>query len=391
MNVYYESRLSTLLIGVIFVLFTFQYAKAGPELSSGEFTKQHVMHSAVLEEDRVFSVCLPASYDIVSEHYPVLIILDGEDFLRPFAGMVEYYSRIGRCPELIVVGIHSEDRWRDYTPTHASVPDGTPLPTSGRAGLFLKFINDELLPFIESTYRLAPFRVLYGHSIAGLFVVSAVFDELSQFSGYIATSPSLWWDDELVTRESRSSSKPPQGKSRLLFFTIGSEDSTMLGPMLRFVDAMEKQPNQNIDWKFKRFEGVDHQTMPIKSFAYGLEYVFGDWQMPEHLYKDGLTAIVGYFDRLSSKYLQKIVPRESILNRLGYMALKDGNYEEAIRIFKLNVDTYPLSANVYDSLGEAFLTAGDSTNAVVNYEKSLELNPENRNAEKILLRLKSRE
>lgn len=391
MNVYYERRLSTLLIGVLLVLFTFQYAKAGTALSSGEFTKRHVVHSAVLEEDRVFSVCLPASYDIVSEHYPVLIILDGEDFLRPFAGMIEYYSKIGRCPELIVVGIHSEDRWRDYTPTHASVPDGTPLPTSGRAGLFLKFINDELLPFIESTYRITPFHVLYGHSIAGLFVVSTVFCELSEFSGYIATSPSLWWDDELVTKESRNPSRLRQGKSRLLFFAIGNEDSTMLGPMLRFVDAMEKQSNQNIDWKFERFEGVDHQTMPIKSFVYGLEYIFGDWQMPQRLYQEGLTAIVDYFDELSSKYLQNIVPPEGVLNRLGYMALKDGNHDEAIRIFRLNAETYPLSANVYDSLGEAFLEAGDSTNAVVNYEKSLELNPENRNAEKTLLRLKSHE
>lgn len=105
----------------------------------------------------------------------------------------------------------------------------------------------------------------------------------------------------------------------------------------------------------------------------------------------GLAAVLDYFDNLSTKYLQKIIPPENILNRLGYMALEQSNYEEAIRIFKLNVETFPLSANVYDSLGEALLKAGDSTNAVINYEKSLKLNPEDTNAARALLRLRSAE
>lgn len=104
------------------------------------------------------SVCVPASYGGDSEHYPVLVVLDGDDFLRPFAGVVEYYSKLGRCPELIVVGVDSDDRWRDYTPTQASIPDGTLLPTSGGGERFGRFIHDELLSFVRSEYRITPCR-----------------------------------------------------------------------------------------------------------------------------------------------------------------------------------------------------------------------------------------
>lgn len=131
--------------------------------------------------------------------------------------------------------------------------------------------------------------------------------------------------------------------------------------------------------------------MPVKSFSYGLDCIFDDWQMPERLYQEGLDEIVDYFAVISSKYRQRIAPPEGVLNRLGYMTLKEGDHEEAIRIFKLNAENYPRSANVFDSLGEAFLVSGDSANAVTCYERSLELNPDNKNARTVLMRLQSAE
>ena len=68
---------------------------------------------------------------------------------------------------------------------------------------------------------------------------------------------------------------------------------------------------------------------------------------------------------------------------------KNGEVNKAIKIFKLIIEAYPKSANVYDSLAEACMQIGDMRNAVKNYEKSLELNPENSNAIEILKRLKN--
>lgn len=79
--------------------------------------------------------------------------------------------------------------------------------------------------------------------------------------------------------------------------------------------------------------------------------------------------------------------QESELNNLGYQFLGMNKAGEAIEIFKLNVEAHPESFNVYDSLGEAYMTAGSDSLAIQNYRKSLELNPRNTNAELMIKRI----
>jgi tetratricopeptide (TPR) repeat protein len=83
------------------------------------------------------------------------------------------------------------------------------------------------------------------------------------------------------------------------------------------------------------------------------------------------------------------IPERSI-NSMGYRLLSRKQTDDAIRIFQLNVELYPDSANTYDSLGEAYMAAGDKAEAVKNYEKSLSLNPKNTNATAMLKKLRER-
>jgi len=71
---------------------------------------------------------------------------------------------------------------------------------------------------------------------------------------------------------------------------------------------------------------------------------------------------------------------EGVLNELGYKLMERGKLAEAVVLLRLNVETYPASANVYDSLGEACNRAGDKACALENYRKALEKNPKNRKA-----------
>ena len=68
---------------------------------------------------------------------------------------------------------------------------------------------------------------------------------------------------------------------------------------------------------------------------------------------------------------------ESEFNRLGYWLISKGKIKKAIAVFNMNISMFPESANVYDSLGEAYLYSGDKNRAIINYKKSLEINPEN--------------
>lgn len=103
---------------------------------------------------------------------------------------------------------------------------------------------------------------------------------------------------------------------------------------------------------------------------------------------EGIDKAVIKYKELKSASDGELIFTERSFNLLGYKLLNDKKNNEAIEIFKLNAETYPESSNVYDSLGEAYMKSGNNELAVKNYEKSLELNPANDNAKKMLESIK---
>lgn len=103
--------------------------------------------------------------------------------------------------------------------------------------------------------------------------------------------------------------------------------------------------------------------------------------------REGLIAAVALYREFKDDPRNAFANTEMLLNDLAYRLLFDEKYQEAITIFKLNVEDYPKSFNVYDSLGEAYMLFGDKKHAIRNYKKSLELNSANHNAVEILRKL----
>jgi 3-oxoadipate enol-lactonase len=102
----------------------------------------------------------------------------------------------------------------------------------------------------------------------------------------------------------------------------------------------------------------------------------------------GVDAAVEYFNVSQQFEPDVIVFREQEMNLLGYRYLQDGKTKDAIKLFKINTIAFPGSWNVYDSLGEAYLKDGQIDLAIKNYEKSLEIDPNNENARKVLKEIK---
>ncbi|HVS01081.1 MAG TPA: DUF2306 domain-containing protein [Thermoanaerobaculia bacterium] len=94
----------------------------------------------------------------------------------------------------------------------------------------------------------------------------------------------------------------------------------------------------------------------------------------------GLDAAVEQYRRLKASSPATYNFDEGELNSLGYEFLREKKLPEAIRVFQLNVEAYPRKSNVYDSLAEAYGTAGDRPQAIANYRKAIELDPNNRNS-----------
>jgi CubicO group peptidase (beta-lactamase class C family) len=103
----------------------------------------------------------------------------------------------------------------------------------------------------------------------------------------------------------------------------------------------------------------------------------------------GGAAIAEYRERRKSN--PDAPPLSEVqMNRVGYALLQKNRLDEAIEIFKLNVEEFPTSWNVYDSLGEAYAVKGEHELAIKNYQKSLKLNPQNTNAVEALKKLQGK-
>jgi hypothetical protein len=103
----------------------------------------------------------------------------------------------------------------------------------------------------------------------------------------------------------------------------------------------------------------------------------------------GIDKAKPAIERTRKAFPDSVIIEEDVLNWLGYHFLYWwGREKEALEVFKLNTSLFPESANAYDSLGEAYLTSGDTESAIRCYEKSLELNPGNNNAAQRLKQLR---
>ena len=93
------------------------------------------------------------------------------------------------------------------------------------------------------------------------------------------------------------------------------------------------------------------------------------------------------FKKLSAEFGYMITPSEEFLNNCGYYELHLNHIDNAIGIFAENAKRHPDSFNAYDSLGEAYMHAGNKTLAIQNYKRSVELNPHNDNGKQMLEKL----
>ncbi|MGB9178467.1 MAG: alpha/beta hydrolase-fold protein [Pyrinomonadaceae bacterium] len=339
--------------------------------------------SETLNEERQILIRTPPGYEQNKERYPVLYMTDGDAHLLHTTGTLSFLARNGRIPEMIIVGITNTDRTRDLTPTRATFPppDGGQFPTSGGADNFLKFIETELIPKIESQYRVQPYRVLAGHSFGGLFTIHAMLSRPELFNANIAVSPSLNWDDYLEVKRAEEFFKGRKEWNKTLYVTLGNEPGGIYEGFKRFKKILAQSQPKGFEWDMAHMEDEDHGSVVLRSHYFGLRKVFAEWQMPRDpatgAIAGGLPAVEEHYRKLTQKYGFTVAIPEPLINQLGYQLLGAGKTEEAIAAFKANVERYPASANVYDSLAEAYERSGRLELARPNYEKAYAVGKEN--------------
>lgn len=353
------------------------------QLPTGTVTRV-TLKSTVLGEDRVMLVRTPVGYETNKLRYPVLYMTDGDGHMGHTASTIEFLLRNDRMADLIVVGITNTDRTRDLTPAKSTLknPAGeVQFPTAGGADNFLKFIETELIPHIEKEYRVQPYRILAGHSFGGLFTIHTMISKPGLFNSYVAVSPSLQWADSEALKRAETFFKNQKQLKATLYVSLGDEPREIGDSFQSLREILGKTSIKDFEWQADHMTDEDHGSVVLRSHYAGLRKIFEGWQVPREAVSGnvvgGLKGADEHYKKLSDKFGFAIPVPENFINQLGYQLLFENKTDEAIAIFKVNTERYPQSANVYDSLAEAYERSGKIELAEPLYDKARVLGEQN--------------
>ena len=353
---------------------------------------REVLNSSKLNEQRTIYVATPDGYRTGTKRYPVLVILDADD--RPQFNLAlantAFLANRGAIPSLIVVGItNGKDRTHDMTPMTGPA-HAKDFPTAGGAAAFSNFIVDEVVPLVRAKYRTLPTTILAGHSFGGLVALEVAANRPGAFSGVIAMSPSLWWNDSnLVVAYSDAIAKAAKGER--MFVTSGGLEPDIDRTTTRFSQRLDSLKPSLTPFGHQRYPEDSHNMTPAPSLVDGLRFVFEPISVaklpismlgPATDSAMAMNAFVEsrrrYATGARSLGLDERFP-EMETNQFGYGALQFLKKPAfAVWVFRQNVDAYPESANVYDSLGDGLLAMGDTTAAIAQFRRAVDVGTRNK-------------
>ena len=233
--------------------------------------KYETFESSKLGETRQIKIQLPRGYDSNQDKsYPIFIVLDGDYLFEAVAGNVDYYSYWEDMPESIVIGVNQMDT--RYDDCLYSEKNSLPVETGAA---FFEFIGQELVPYIEKTYRTVNFRVAVGHGLTANLINYYLLKPQPLFQGYIAISPELapGMLDYIPEGLSKAESK--------IFYYLANTDNDgasvkkMTNTLNTDIAALD---NKNIVYNFDSFKGPSHYSVPTHAIPNAIEKMFHVFQ-----------------------------------------------------------------------------------------------------------------
>ena len=331
--------------------------------------------------DQIFQIKidLPESYsksDTIL--YPVLYLTDA-DYIFGIATDMADYLRFGEfMPEIIIVGIaygtkdgqNGNMRSRDFK----SYPDKNGVIGASR---FLKFITEELFPVIEANYRIDnKDKTLFGVSAGGMFATYVLFTNPDIFEKYVINSPVLARANNWAFRLEEKYFKMRKDLPAKVYMSMGEIES-FYPPFPRFINIVKSRNYDGLELKCELLKQGRHFSVISEAFSRGLKSIYSKDSVYELMTKlidekDIDFAIKQYY-LLKQQSFNQYNFSEPELNEVGYFLLRLNKVEEAIKIFQLNIEEYPKSANTYDSMADAYMEI-DNKEMVVKYaNKTLEI------------------
>jgi uncharacterized protein len=231
-------------------------------------TQERSLSSHLVRREYQLAVLLPESYASSQTPYPILYLLDGDVYFGAAASFTQLMNWLDNVPELIIVGIgynmKNYDEWLKLRELDFKIPEVQDEPKDSHADLFLSALKQEIIPFVETNYRVDPRRrILYGYSSSGFFALYTLFHEPNLFQCYLVGSGDTdlsapympAHDSKLVSREKQNPID--------LYLSVGSLEGNLnmqssLSTFKKLVAAIKEKNYPGVRLTTEIYEGENH-------------------------------------------------------------------------------------------------------------------------------------
>jgi predicted alpha/beta superfamily hydrolase len=257
------------------------------------------LFSEILKEKRKIWVCMPRRNDDLPDdkRYPVVYLLDAEEQFANFTNMIQEVNETDGSrifPEMIVIGIPNTNRSHDLTPTpstyNATGIKVNDFKRSGSSADFIAFIEKELIPYVASKYPVSDNRILAGHSLGGLTAIDTLLHHTTLFNSYVASDPSVWWDDQLILDQARLTLQHQRFEGRNLFIGIANtlpadidldtvradatSETNHIRSILQLTDMLDSNSANGLNFSYKYYEKYDHAAVASATWRDAMQFLF---------------------------------------------------------------------------------------------------------------------
>ena len=349
------------------------------------FGQKYSIVSNILNEQIQVAVLTPENYHTSNEKCQVLYILDSEWNFHFVSSLVAKLASSGKIPKMIVIGITNNNRSKDLTPP--GINDNK--NRFGGGELFLKFLTEELQPWVDDNFRTHPFRILAGHSFGGLFTIYSIMKSPGAFQSYIALSPSLGRNDEQQVRIAEDFFKSDNILPKNLYIAVGNEGGLTYYSTKKLINILNTEVDNNFRYKFEELEKENHVSITTQGFINGIKFLYEDFN-PESV--EGLDDIFlieehfqllskrfGYEMKIPEEYYQKFVKEQIAERELDYALFILGKYQK----------DYSDSIDLISYYADVNLLKGNFEDAKAYYLKLKQLGVDNEHIENILDEIKN--
>jgi len=377
------SKPASFFLGLLLVFMTgFSPTSASSQESSEsdyplfKLGRKYSIRSEIFGADRDIIIRLPPDYAVSGRKYAVLVFLqsNGRDRFAMAAAALDYMNGQGQIPEIALVGIELPEGNFGLVPREA---DGG----TESVDRYLRFLAEEVFPFVDKTIRCNGYSILYGASNSGIGALYALLSGRLPCQAYIVSSPMLGWSPNLMAEATKKAFAGPVPGERFLYLIASDDDfGRVKSQFPGYVKTLQTSAPSWLRWKAETRTNEGH--VPEVDIPLGLRALFPDYNPTETL--ASVNEFKRHYELLSRRYGVAIEPPSALLFDAGFELVSSGEVEKGRELFEYFVNRYPWLASAHAGVGFAYGKRGDKDKARKCLIKALEIEPDNGWAKRLM-------